>query len=358
MPASSPASDSPLPRIEREALDWFVRGQGGLDAQETQAFHTWLRADAAHAAAHARWAQDWQGLDALPPAAVDRLRRGLGRDQQLVRARSPNARGGRQMAMPWQRTALAATALTVSVAGFFAWDHWRQQPIYAQTFVTARGQQSDITLPDGSKLRLDTATRAEVRLYHQRREVRLPEGQAMFEVRGDPLRPFDVLAGPLRMTVVGTRFSVRYTPSLSADEPAQVAVEQGYVRVRASGGSAPDAPGSAAAVPVELVAGQQVSSDAAGVLGPVAAVSTGGIAAWRQYRVSFDNLPLARALAELERYGDTHFVLADPALGALRLTGTFDPRRLDNFSRLLPQALPVRLRTANGQTEIVAAPPG
>jgi transmembrane sensor len=58
--------------------------------------------------------------------------------------------------------------------------------------------------------------------------------------------------------------------------------------------------------------------------------------------VSFDDTPLAQALAELGRYGPTGITLQDPQLGALRLTGTFDPRHLDNFVRALPRVLPVR----------------
>lgn len=59
----------------------------------------------------------------------------------------------------------------------------------------------------------------------------MPEGQAVFSIKGDPSRPFDVLAGPLRITVVGTRSSVRFTPGIRGEEGVQVAVEEGRVRV-------------------------------------------------------------------------------------------------------------------------------
>ena len=107
---------------------------------------------------------------------------------------------------------------------------------------------------------------------------------------------------------------------------------------------------------VELTAGQQVSSNAAGVLGHVAAVAPAGIAPWRDGRVSFDDTPLSQALAEFERYGAIRLVVRDASVAALRVTGTFDPRRLDNFMRALPKVLPVQLRTQGDTTEIVAAP--
>jgi transmembrane sensor len=50
-------------------------------------------------------------------------------------------------------------------------------------------------------------------------------------VQADPDRPFDVLAGPLRITVLGTRFSVRYTADASVPGGVRVAVEEGRVKV-------------------------------------------------------------------------------------------------------------------------------
>ena len=145
--------------------------------------------------------------------------------------------------------------------------------------------------------------------------------------------------------MVGTRFAVRYTPGVPCEEGVRVAVEEGRVRVARADGSG-----------VELAAGQQVASDALGRLGPVAAVPASGIAPWRESRVSFDDTPLAQALAEFSRYGPTRLRVHDPQVAALRLTGTFDPRSLDNFRRVLPRVLPVRLREQGGETEIVAAP--
>ncbi|WP_208508581.1 hypothetical protein [Variovorax paradoxus] len=87
----------------------------------------------------------------------------------------------------------------------------------------------------------------------------------------------------------------------------------------------------------------------------MAAVPGEGIAPWREHRLSFVDTPLARALAELERYGSTGLVVNDPAVAALRLTGTFDPRDPRTLRRALPSALPVRLKQAGAVTELVAA---
>lgn len=236
--------------------------------------------------------------------------------------------------------------LVVACATFLAGYPRQPSPLYSQSFATARGQQLALTLPDGSQVRLDTASRGEVVLYRERREVRLTEGQAMFQVARDEARPFDVWAGPLRITVLGTRFAVRYT---TGDEGrVRVAVEEGHVGVAAA------QPTGAAAI--ELNAGQQVDGDAVGRLGSVTAVAADGVAGWREGRLSFENATLAQVLREFERYGATGLVLKDSRTAALRLTGTFNPHQLDNFRRVLPQVLPVRLQSRGELIEIQAVP--
>ena len=335
-------------RIDSDALEWFVRSKGSPDADTLQALHAWCDADPRHAAALARWQSEWSALDALPALAVQQLRAGLMRDV-AGRARATPPRwwlacgSGRGAAM-------LASVCVVAAVGGLAWHHWQLQPVYEQALATGLGQQSEVRLPDGSTLRLDTHTRLNVTFRRHRREVVLPEGQALFRVQGDAARPFDVLAGPMRITVVGTRFSVRYTPSVPGDAGVRVAVEEGRVRVARADDPWPDA--------IELTAGQQVASDGAGRIGPVVAVPTTGIAPWRDGHVSFDDTPLSQALAEFARYGSTQLVVRDPGVGALRLTGTFDPRHLDNFTRSLPSVLPVQLREYGTVTEIVAVPHG
>lgn len=342
-------------RIREQALDWFVRrrdAQGWGEADE-QGYQAWLAADARHREALDRWQGEWQAFDAIPPDMRELLRRNLAFDQAMVAAGPAGA--GRGPAMPSRRRVLAP-ALAIAVVGAVAgaigwqvWGHWQAQPVYAQSFSTPRGQQAEVPLPDGTRVRLDTATRLQATYYRQRREITLIDGQAVFAVQADATRPFHVLAGPLRVTVVGTRFSVRHTPGQPGVGGVQVAVEEGQVRVaRQVGGDA---------VAVLLAAGQQVSADAAGTLSAIAPVAAGaGIAPWREHRVRFDNQRLDHALAELRRYRDVPWVIRDPAVAALRVTGVFDPRDLATIGRVLPASLPVRLRMgADGLTELVPA---
>jgi transmembrane sensor len=238
----------------------------------------------------------------------------------------------------------------------------------------ANWQQLKASLPDaaqqsaapGSVLQLDTATQIQVRLYRDRREVHLQSGQAMFAVHSDPQRPLHVVAGALHITVVGTRFSVRHTGTGLDAGQTVVAVEEGRVRVerRRPGADSTDgteAPqdlaastGAPADHPVELTAGQAVVADAQGRIGPVATLATNAIAPWRDGRLSFDQTPLAQAIAEFERYGRTGLVVRDPAVAALPVGGSYSLQQWRRFAETLPQVLPVRLVRRGEVTEVVA----
>jgi len=344
------------PGLRQEVLDWFVRRHREVWSAEDEAtFAMWLVADARHRDAYAQWSSRWQMLDAVPADTVAALRRTLQRGKAL-HAR-PAAPAGAAPARPDRRALLipafsvAALAVVAGGTGYAAWSHLQAQPVFAQAFGTQRGQQLEVPLPDGSRLRLDTATRLEVTYYRQRREVRLLEGQAVFSVQGDAARPFHVLAGGVRVTVVGTRFAVRHTPAIAGAEDVTVSVEEGKVRVAREDAAAEDIGADA----VDLAAGQQVTSDRRGTLAAVTAVPREGIAPWREHRISFVDTPLARALAELDRYANTGLVVRDPVVAQLRLTGTFDPRDAATLARLLPRALPVRLLRTGNVTEVVQA---
>jgi transmembrane sensor len=333
--------------LDMEAATWAVRRRDGLDATGDAALRAWLARDPCHAAA-------LDGMDAIF-GAVKQLPAGKVAALKTYAPARPANPGRRQWLLGWgpllPQAATAAMVFSAVGGGWMGWERWRHQPTFAQAFATKRGQQRTVNLPDasahGSTVQLDTATRLEARLYRDRREVRLQDGQAMFSVQSDRERPFDVWAGALRITVVGTRFSVRHTASGLDAGQTVISVEEGHVRVaRAGTEAAPDT--------VELRAGQMVVANGAGQISPVASVPAAAIAPWRNGRISFDQTPLAQAIAEFERYGPTGLVVRDPAVAALPVGGSYSLQQWQHFAATLPQVLPVWLEPHGDLTEIVA----
>jgi len=365
--------------LDIEAATWVARKRNGLSAADEAEWRAWLDADPSHRAAFEDMDNTFGQVKDLPDDEIDALKAGLTPSATDTAVQPQPAsvpqQHPRRPASPGRRawmfdlgrlipqTAAVALAFTAVGGGWIGWQHWQSQPTFEKTYVTQRGQQLNASLPDhpttGSTLMLDTASQAEVRLYRDRREVQLTDGQAMFTVHADAERPFHVRAGALRITVVGTRFSVRHTQSGLGAGQTVVAVEEGRVRVvkTSLAGAHDETLGTAAnaqAATLELSAGQMVVADDTGHFGAVASVPASSIAPWRDGRISFDQTPLSDAIAEFERYGRTGLEVRDPAVAALPVGGSYSLRQWHRFAETLPQVLPVRLVRKGEVTEVVA----
>lgn len=350
--------------VDVAAVDWHTRQERGLTEAEQAQFQQWLAASPAHAAAFGQLAQGLSALRAMPAAETARLR--AAGDAPAASAApasrpvaAPAGAGWRAASwLPWNwpgpRLGAAVLACVVLLAVNIGWHQWMRQPTFTRDVAVERGQRQTVTLPDGSELAIDVDTRAHVALYRDRREVRIVEGEVMFAVAPDGDRPFQVQAGAARVTVVGTRFSVRYRATGMDAGAVKVAVEEGHVRVAGLRGAVV---GQESGQAIDLKAGQGVTVTADGGTGPVATVAPGAVGLWRKGLVRFENTPLGDALLEMERYGPTGLAIGDPAVAAMPLGGSFRIGRPGEFARMLPQILPVELaRRADGQTEITRAP--
>lgn len=369
----SAPTDNPdhLSSVQQDARAWYVRRQcAEWQAEEERAFLAWLSVEPAHRDAYLRCESLARTLSLLPAESVAHLRGRLAIDKARAGVASEGAEPAASGEFPAaSRAMVRARALSIDARRLFAlllfvivgiglaWHHQYAQPVFAQSYASARGELMDVPLPDGSQVQLDTETEIDVVFYRQRRELLLRKGQAMFSVQADAARPFRVVAGQTRVTVVGTRFSVRYTPQQTGMEAVQVAVERGRVRVAAHPDSFARWLSASIGGPpaAELVAGQQVFALRDGEPGPIRSIPPDAVAPWRNYRISFVDTPLGQALAELGRYVDTGLVIRDARVAELRISGSFDPRQVDALKRLLPHALPVRLVSVDGAAEIVPA---
>lgn len=342
--------------VDVAAMAWHGRREQGLglDADDEARFRLWLAADPAHRAAFSRLDESLRMLRALPAERTAHLRRPHPKPASAP-ASPPPARhglGARLAAALTVRPAALAFCCVALLAAGVGWRQWWQQPTFEHVYTAQRGQLLDVALPDGSRLTLDSGTRVEVTLYRDRRLVRLPDGQAMFGVARDAARPFTVLAGPARVTVLGTRFAVRCRDCEEAAAVVDVEVEEGRVNVARAG-----LDGDAGIVKTaQLRAGQVVRVSTAAGLGAVATVNPGGIAPWRKGLIRFVSTPLAEAVREFERYGAVDLVIADPEVARMPIGGSYRAGNPAAFAQALPHILPVRLvRRADGKTEVVGA---
>jgi transmembrane sensor len=210
---------------------------------------------------------------------------------------------------------------------------------------TQKGERSSVALPDGSAFVLDTDSAVEVAYSDIERDVRLIQGQALFEVAKHKPLPFRVHAGSRVITAVGTRFDVRLLGSPDAPT-VRVALLEGAVNVsnvnRASLETA------------SMVAGEVLQAAPSAPM-RVLPGDTETLTSWQSGVLVFNDRPLSEAVEEINRYTTNPIVLADESSRDLRVSGVFNTRDPERFAQTIAETFALRLhRDQNGAVRLIA----
>ena len=319
------------------AARWHERLASDPRPADLEAFDSWRSADPANAAAFARI--EWASA----------LARSFGSEPDIMALRHETLarvvmRG--HAAVPWRTVAGMAASLVL--AGGMLW--WtlsaRPEPTAAtgmamiaegptRSFGTRVGERLNVVLEDGSELRLDTGTTVRMQYTAGARRLALVRGQALFDVAKAPARPFTVAVAGRTVTAHGTRFNVRY------DERAmEVALVEGVVTVAKLG----DKP----AREVTMRPNDRLVATGRGVSVRHYA-DLGRFLSWTRGVIQFDDVPLADAVREFNRYNAVP-VLLDARVGAIRISGSFPTHGSAGLAEAMQAAFPVRMhRSAGGQ---------
>jgi transmembrane sensor len=218
-----------------------------------------------------------------------------------------------------------------------------------QEFRTALGEQRSVLLADGSRVTLNTASIIEVNLLKDRREVRLAQGEALFEVAHDPVRPFVVRAGNALLKDVGTQFNVdmRSNGTTVTVVEGRVAVDSGSPRKSAGAQAAHGEPGTLEAL--ILAANDRVVIMSAGLGAPEHGVNVAPAVAWTQRKLMFEHRPLSEVADEFNRYNGDRIDIDSAELKRQEVTGVFEAKDPASFVAFLSSIPGVEIREgANG----------
>lgn len=217
----------------------------------------------------------------------------------------------------WIAFALSAGALICAPPVL----QWRSE--YRAVYATNLGERKSVQLPDGSTMQLNTESRVQLELTPTARAVQLTQGEALFSVRHDRKRPFQVRVGGILIQDIGTRFDVRIQGS-----DIRISVAEGRVSLRRVT-AVPQSPAITNTVaPIELDQGEEATlpmdADRQEVqrlmLTPLQIIAR---TSWTRGVVTFTGQTLMEAAAELNRYNSLHLEVADQTIADLRLGGTF-----------------------------------
>ena len=308
-------------RLE-EAAQWRLRLAEG-DGRPSLEFELWLR----RAGNRAAWEQvnrAWGAFDGLEDTPeVRALRQAALAEARIARKR-----------LTWHRLArpleaVAAILLLACLAGGGAW--WLNRP---DDYRTGVGERRVVALADGSRLSLDANSEVTVKYASRQRTLHLIRGQARFDVAHDRSRPFSVTAGNQRVIATGTAFNI----DMAGSKVLVTLIEGHVVVLNEEDGGAQNLsrPGR-----TELQAGQQLAASAHAPPRIIAA-SIPRVTAWTSGQLIFDNEPLLSVVDRINRYSDTQILVADPAIGDLKISGVFNAGDPQGFVNIVTRYLRIR----------------
>jgi transmembrane sensor len=217
-------------------------------------------------------------------------------------------------------------------------------------YLTGIGEHRTIPLADGSRIAMNTQTRLRVRYSPHGRDIELIEGEALFYVARDPLRPFRVHARRTIVEALGTRFSIYL-----GNSGTKIAVTQGRVKVFENLNPTPvilnpngllwtdtvmfdlsDSPeGLVVSAGHEARVSQDSFTDFEVETRRVELEELERRLAWVNGNLFFRGETLAEAVDEFNRYNWRKLKVTDPVIHDLQLGGEFETTDLDGFIEAL-----------------------
>lgn len=206
-----------------------------------------------------------------------------------------------------------------------------------------KGQKSLITLADGSRIFLNSATSISYpeTFDPDKREITL-SGEAFFEIARDESRPFIVRSGDVVTRVLGTSFNIEAFEG----EATRVTVATGKVQVAIESNVGRNAPTLTILTP-----GQQVVYEKdQGLI--TRDVDTEQFLAWKSHTLYFDNHTLEEVAARLERWYNTSIEFENERIKKCRVNGQYKEMDLRSVLESIHYMYPVKYKFS-GQNHVV-----
>ena len=202
-----------------------------------------------------------------------------------------------------------AASLLLGAGLFWTASYYRESVFETLGFVnyqevnTAAGELAQLTLPDGSKIRLNeqsTLSYPSNFSKQEKRPVKL-KGEAYFEVTPNPDKPFVIETGVSTVQVVGTAFNLHTNP---IDSFLSLAVTEGKVAIQLG-----DEPA--------FVQAGELGTLRAGQLTVVSEPTLRNYLSWFNQRMVFEDTPLRSIARQLEEIYRVSITVPEPVADTL-----------------------------------------
>lgn len=239
----------------------------------------------------------------------------------------------------WGRVIASASAVLAAAVILFVCMLWSRPSENAAPeifeIVAERGQKSSVTLPDGSRVMINSAsTISYTSDYNVKERNVFLSGEAYFDVASNADIPFVVHADKVSVTALGTEFNVK---AYAEDPYVVTTLVEGSVRTEAG-------------TQYELLTRAQEASynKEADVLLAYDVKDISRAVPWIRNELLFENESLADIAVTLERMYNVTIVFEDEAAKGYSYTGLIRNNSLQNVLELISSTSPVGYKMNSG----------
>ncbi|WP_448548368.1 FecR family protein [Thalassotalea fusca] len=312
--------------LEEQAMAWVHRMNSGLTSAEKQQLVAWINQNEQHHRAFADQAKQLNNADSIkelsgifPVVEQSTFLRKSNRFRPIIIS---------------ALSVLFVIACVITLRNSLLIESLNtNESLRYQTLI---GEQSKVSLPDGSEISLNTDTIIEVSYSDDRRLIELIKGEAMFDVAKDKNRPFVVLSGEKSFTALGTIFNIEQSNA----QDMELIVTEGRVLI---GERQKVVNGDFLPINTERLLVDQSAVVTAGkksvILNSIQLSNNAASRlelemdlAWQAGALIFNHEPLLHVLEEVSRYSHTQFEVSDPKLLSMSVSGYF---KIDDVDGLL-----------------------
>lgn len=242
----------------------------------------------------------------------------------------------------WMQWTISVAALFILCAGSYFLLHQTDRKEYVEIAKTyckvlmPENCKGAVMLPDSSVVWLNSGSTL---IYPEnfesdKRNVRLV-GEAYFEVRKNPSAPFQVEAGEMKITVLGTTFNVK---SYLDDEIVETVLLTGSVNVKVREHEV-----------YKLRPNEKISLNTSNDWVSVSTVVGSDYNVWKEERLSFDNATLSDVLNKLEKWYGVEIICADSLKQNTRLSLTVRNEPVNEMLKMISLIVPIKYEFRGNQ---------
>lgn len=204
------------------------------------------------------------------------------------------------------------------------------------------GMRTNVTLPDGSKVWLNSEStiKYSIPFTGKSREVELV-GHAFLDVTKNPDAPFSITSGNVRVDVLGTQFDFKSYPE---DETVEVTLKEGSINLSIETGNADKSK-------TRMVPGDHFVLNKTSHKASIKNESVENYIGWVDNKLIFDETPLPEMKRILERWYGVEIEIVDKSIESYKFTTTFNNESLSQVLELLELSSPIKMEYIPGKVD-------